>query len=186
MGVKVQAPERYEASLRKLFPRGVYWDRQFADTESDCSLFCKAKLDTLVCFRNRMSDLQDESMIRSALETLDGWERVLTGSVSAGLSAEQRRMLLITAKAGSVTIPAIKETGQMYGITVSNITFPFRPAFFGFSRFGLDPIAGPASFSVLFIYTAARPSGAVREVFEEQLTRRLLANYTVYFVYGGT
>ncbi|MDR1286753.1 MAG: hypothetical protein LBK08_04005 [Treponema sp.] len=185
MGIEVQAPERYEASLRKLFPRGVYWDRQFADAESDCSLFCRAKLDALIRFRNRMSDLQDESMIQSARETLDDWERVLTGSVSAGLTAEQRRGLLIAAKSGSVTIPVIKEIGQMYGITVTNTAFPFRPAFFGFSRFGIDRIAGPASFSTLFIYAADSENGEAKAAFEKILRLRALANYILYFFYGG-
>jgi uncharacterized protein YmfQ (DUF2313 family) len=185
MGINVQSPQRYEASLRKLFPRGVYWDRQFADPGSDCSLFCKAKPDELVRFRNRMSDLLNESMIQSALETMDDWERVLAGSVSAGLSTEQRRTLLVAAKAGNITIPVIKEIGQMYGITVTHIQFPFRSAFFGFSRFGIDPVASPASFSTLFIYASTAENGETKTAFEKTLRLRVLANYILYFFYGG-
>jgi hypothetical protein len=184
MGMKVQTPEQYAASLRKLFPQGLYWDRQFSDPESDCSLFCKAKLDELIRFRNRMGDLQNESTIQSAGETLANWELTVTGSVSTGLDANQRRLLLIASKAGNITVSDIQEIGQMYGITITNITHPFRPAFFGFSHFGIERIAGPASFSVLFI-DADGPEGEVREQFEDQLSRRVLANYIVYFRYGG-
>jgi len=63
-------PEQYETSLQKLFPRGSYWDKQFADPQSDCSLFCRAKTAELLRFRNRMSDLQTESVIQTAAETL--------------------------------------------------------------------------------------------------------------------
>jgi uncharacterized protein YmfQ (DUF2313 family) len=185
MGIKTQTPEQYEASLKKLFPLGTYWDRQFADTESDCSLFCKAKADGLIRFRNRMSDLHDESAILSASETLEDWERILTGSVSAGLTAEQRRMLLYTSKTGSISASAIKEAGLLYGVAITGFRFPFRPAFFGFSRFGTDRAASPAAFSVLFIYADAPPDNETRGVFEDQLSRLLLANYIVYFKYGG-
>jgi uncharacterized protein YmfQ (DUF2313 family) len=185
MGMKIQTPERYETSLRKLFPRGSYWDRQFADPESDCSLFCRAKLDEFVRFRNRMGDLQDESVIWSASETLDDWERVLTGSITTGLSDEQRRMLLVASKAGNVTVSFIKEIGRMYGTTVTGLRFPFRPAFFGFSRFGIDHIAGPASFSTVFIHASNPESTEKKDAFEEMLKARALANYILCFVYNN-
>jgi uncharacterized protein YmfQ (DUF2313 family) len=186
MGMKIQTPEQYEASLRKLFPRGPYWDRQFADSESDCALFCRAKLEEFLRFRNRMGDLQDESMVQSASETLDDWERVLTGAVSPGLATDQRRILLLAAKAGNVTISVIKEIGQMYGITVTGIQLPFRSAFFGFSRFGTDHLAGPASFSTVFIEAAAPENGETKASFEKILQSRVLANYIVYFFYSST
>jgi hypothetical protein len=132
-----------------------------------------------------MGDLQNESAIRSASETIEEWERVFTGTTNAGLTTGQRQTLLAASKAGSIFPDAIKEIGQMYGVNITGIRFPFRSAFFGFSRFGLDRIAGPASFSVLFIYAAAFPEEPVRTQFEKQLARRLLANYIVYFIYGG-
>jgi uncharacterized protein YmfQ (DUF2313 family) len=184
MGVKVQTLEQYAASLRKLFPQGPYWDQQFADINSDCSLFCKAKLDEFVRFRNRMSDLQDESAIQSALETLEEWERILTGSSAIGLTTEQRRMRLIASKIGVVSKTTIKEMGQMYGLNITDIQFPFRSSFFGFSRFGTDRIACPAAFSVLFIYAAEQTDNEIRIVFENQISRLLLADYIIYFIYG--
>lgn len=181
----VQTPEQYETSLHKLFPRGPYWDRQFADPHGDCSLFCRAKLDALVRFRTRMNDLQDESMIQSALETIEDWERIFTGTASTGLTAEQRRALLGAAKAGGVTSAAIVEIGRMYGVTITGIRLPFKPAFFGFSRFGIDRAASPASFSVLFIDAVPPPDGEVKKSFESMLAGRVLANHILYFVYGG-
>jgi uncharacterized protein YmfQ (DUF2313 family) len=186
MGITLQTPDHYEASLRKLFPRGSYWDRQFADSGSDCSLFCKVKLDELIRFRNRMGDLLDESKIPSARETLDDWERVLTGSVSTGLTVEQRRVLLAASKAGNITRAALKEIGRMYGITITDIQIPFRPAFFGFSRFGIDRLASPASFSTVFISASTAENETTKAAFEKTLQSRVPANYIVYFFYHSS
>jgi hypothetical protein len=170
MGIKVHAPEQYEASLRKLFPRGSYWDRQFADPHSDCALFCKAKTAELVRLRNRMSSLHDESMIATALETLEDWERVVTGSVTPRLDADERRTLLMAEKRGRINPGLIKEIGRMYGMEISKIEFPFRPAFFGFSRFGLERAASPASFSAIYIHAAIGQKTA-RSLFEKHFRR---------------
>ena len=185
MAIKVCAPEVYQESLRKLFPRGPYWDKQLSDPESDCSLFCRAKGDLIVRVRRRMSDLQDESVIQTADETLDSWERVLLGSTNTGLDAAQRRTILSNSKAGNFNIEAVKEIGMLYGITVTDVVFPFRPAFFGHSCFGVDPMAGPAAFAVLFIY-ASQPDEEIRDDFEKQLISRALSNYIIYFIYGGS
>jgi uncharacterized protein YmfQ (DUF2313 family) len=182
VGINIQSPEQYEKSLKKLFPRGIYWDKQFNDPDSDCSLFCKAKLAEFIRFRNRMSDLQNESVLQTAGETLENWERAITGSVNTGFSIEQRKAFLITFKSGNFSRETVREIGRMYGVTVTDIQFPFRPAFFGFSRFGVDRIAGPASFSVLFIY-ALMPDETVRQDFENQLKNTILSNYIVYFIY---
>jgi uncharacterized protein YmfQ (DUF2313 family) len=185
MGMKIQTPEQYETALRKLFPRGSYWDRQFADPQSDCSLFCKAKLDEFIRFRKRMSDLQDESAVQSASETLDDWERVLAGSTSTGLTTEQRRNLLLASKAGNITVAAMREIAQMYGITITDVLFPFRSAFFGFSRFGIDHMASPASFSTIFVYASTSGNEELKNGFEAFLKTRVLANYILYFIYSS-
>jgi hypothetical protein len=152
MAINVHTPEQYEASLRKLFPRGAYWDTQFADPHSDCSLFCKAKPDEFIRFRNRMSDLHDESMTATAIETLEDRERVYTGSVTSGLDVDKRRTLLMAKNRGCLNLDTVKVIGRTYGMEIEKIEFPFRPAFFGFSRFGLDRIASPASFSTIRIH----------------------------------
>lgn len=184
MAVKVHAPETYHGAMRKLFPRGPYWDNQLDDPQSDCSLFCKAKADMLIRIRKRMSDLQKESVIQTAEETLDDWERVLFGKTNLELSVEQRKAILLASKTGNFTVETIKEIGLIYGTTITDVVFPFRPAFFGHSYFGIDPIAGPAAFSVLFIY-ASQPDEEIRGEFENLLISRVLSNYIVHFVYEG-
>jgi hypothetical protein len=170
MGIAVHTPEQYETSLRTLFPRGEYWDRQFADPHSDCALFCKAKTAELIRLRNRMSSLHDESMIATALETLEDWERVCTGSTTRGLDADERRALLAAEKQGRINLGVIKTFGRTYGMEISNIEFPFRPAFFGFSRFGLDRVAGPASFATIYIHAGIGQKTA-RSLFEKHYRR---------------
>ena len=152
MGINVSSPQTYQDSLRKLFPRGLYWDKQFADPDSDCSLICKAKADHLVNIRKRMSDLQKESIVFTATETLDSWERVLTGSITFGLDADDRRALLTAQIAGRITLEVLRSIASLYGWTISKIEIPFRSAFFGFSYFGQDRITSPASFSVVYVY----------------------------------
>ena len=185
MAMNAASPEAYQDSVQRLFPGGPYWEKQFNDPESDCFLFCKAKADLLVRLRNRMSNLQNESVIQTAEETLGDWERVLLGKTNQGLDTKQRRALLNTVNVGNLNIEVIKELGRMYGITITDIVFPFRPAFFGHSHFGITPIASPAAFSVLFIY-ASLPDEKIREDFEKQLLSRVLANYIVHFIYGGS
>jgi hypothetical protein len=187
MGMKIQTPEQYEASLRKLFPRGTFWDRQFADPGSDCSLFCKTKIDAFIRFRKRMSDLFDESILSTAGETLDDWERVITGSIRRGLEPEERKALLLPYKNSSLNNTVIKEIGCLYGIGITDIVFPFRPAFFGFSRFGTVRAAGPAAYSMLYIH--AMPLDSIGnninwELFRTHLETGVLANYII-FIFGG-
>ncbi|MDR1353661.1 MAG: YmfQ family protein [Treponema sp.] len=185
MGIKIRVPELYEASLRKLFPQGAYWDRQFQDPASDCSLFCKAKLDEFIRYRTRMSGLFDESIVDTAGETLDDWERVITGTVRRDLEPEERRALLFSRKNQNTNPAAIREIGRIYGIDVGKIEFPFRPAFFGFSRFAIGRIASPASFSTIFIYASAAGNGEAKAAFEKTLRSEALANYILYFFYGA-
>jgi len=185
MGIVATSNAQYEKAVKKLFPQGDYWDQQFADPESDCFLFCKVKADQIVNFRIRMSDLLNESVIATANETLEDWERVHLETRNAGLSNFQKRGLLNNAAEENITIDGIKEIGRLYGISVTDLTFPFRPAFFGHSCFGIDRMASPAAFSVLFIY-ASQPDEEIQEEFENQLVARVLSNYIVHFIYGGS
>jgi len=155
MGIAVATSRQYENAIKKLFPQGEYWDRQFADPESDVSLFVKAKLDDLLRLRHRMSALHDESRIETSGEMLEKWERVLLDTINHGLDAEQRRALLLAAGADSFNREAINKIGRIFGWEVTGARFPFRPAFFGFSRFGHDRAASPASFSVIYIRAGA-------------------------------
>jgi len=184
MGINVNEPEAYQESIRKLFPRGSYWDKQFEDTKSDCSLFCKAKSKLLVRIRKSMATLQKESIIQTAENTLDDWERVLLGKGSIGLEISQRRAILGASKAGNINISSIKEIGKMYDVSITKVILPFQPAFFGHSFFGIAPIAGLAAFALIFIY-AFLPNEDIREDFEAQIISKFLSNYIMYFIYGG-
>jgi len=185
MGIAVAPSERYEESIRKLFPQGGYWDRQFADPESDASLFARAKLQELLRFRRRMSGLHDESRIETSSDLLENWERVLLDTINHGLDSDQRKGLLLAVGADSFNIETIRQAGRVFGITVTDAIFPFRPAFFGHSRFGIDRIASPAVFSVLFIYASQPADEETRKDFESHLLSIILSNYIVHFIYGG-
>ena len=184
MGIKIGAANDYISSIEKLFPKGEYWDKQLADPDSDCSLFIRAKINELTKCKQRMSDLQNESVIQTATETIEDWERVIHGAITTGLDIEQRRTLLLSEKSGNINIAAIKEIAQTFGVTITDIVFPFRSAFFGFSYFAIDRISSPASFSVLYIY-ATEPAPEKKEEFENHIKMRVLANYIIYFKYGG-
>jgi uncharacterized protein YmfQ (DUF2313 family) len=184
MGIKLGTPEQYYAGVKKLFPQGAYWDKQFADAESDCAHFVEAKTSELLRFRRRMTALLDESRADTATETIAHWERVLLGTVSTSLTFEQRKALLLAQKTQNINRPVIIRAANDFGVTITDIILPFRPAFFGFSCFGIDQIANPTAFSVLYIY-AVQPDDSIRDIFESVMTRCLLANYTVYFIYQG-
>jgi uncharacterized protein YmfQ (DUF2313 family) len=182
--MKTASAGQYEKSLRKLFPLGEYWDKQFADPQSDCALFCRAKSLELARFRGRMDALLDESTPQTTTELVGDWERVLLNQAYPKLDLDTRREQLQAKRDSKVSPAALDEIAAKYGVTISAIAFPFRPAFFGFSGFGIDRIASPAAFSVLFIY-CVMPDTGVKETFEAEITSRLLANHIVYFVYQG-
>lgn len=154
MGLDIAAREKYLASVKKLFPQGEYWDAQFADPESDVSLFCEAKLDELIRFRERMSRLQDESRPESTDELIADWERVLLDSVSYGLDLNQRRLLLKSKQDVKLNRAELDKIAEMYGLSITSVEFPFRPFFCGFTRLS-ERLGTLAAFSVLLI-TAAR------------------------------
>jgi len=149
MGVATAA--EYEAAIRKLFPQGEYWDRQFADPESDVSLFCKAKLPELVKFRRRMEALQSESFVETTEELIADWERVLLDSVFPKLSLVQRRLQLKSMWAVRLNRAELQKIAGMFELSIADVYFPFRPGFFGFSRFRNSYIGNPVFFSVLFL-----------------------------------
>jgi len=178
------APERqYEIAARGLFPKGDYWDRQLADPESDASLFARAKAAGIFEFRRRMSDLYSESRVGTALETLCDWERVLLGAPNPWLDIAERRARLAAVGKGRPTIGGIKEVGRMFGIDVTGVSLPFRPAFFGHCRFGIDRMADESGFSTVVIRAAA--AGDRRAEFEARVRAMLLVTNIVHFIYGG-
>jgi hypothetical protein len=150
MGI-VASRAQYESAIKKLFPQGGYWDEQFADPESDVSLFVKAKLEELIRFRGRMSALYDESRIETTDELIADWERVLLENVNYGKTLTERRLLLKSKEDNRLNRAELEKIAGMYGLFIADIAFPCRPGFFGFSRFNTSFIGSPAAFSVLLI-----------------------------------
>jgi uncharacterized protein YmfQ (DUF2313 family) len=152
LGVTVASRTQYEKAIKKLFPQGDYWEEQFANPESDASLFVNAKLDELIRFRERMSKLQDEGRIETTDELIADWERVLLGKISYGKTLIDRRLLLNTAREGNKPNRAeLQKVAEMYGLSIADITFPYRPAFFGHARFTTSVFCGPVGSSVLLV-----------------------------------
>ena len=146
----VASPAEYKAAIEKLFPKGEYWERQFADPESDVSLFCRAKLPELINFRQRMESLQNESFLEKTEELVSEWERVLLKSSFPNLSLLQRRLQLSSRWSISLNREELQKIATKHGLAIADVYFPYRPGFFGFSRFGHSYIGSPAVFSVLF------------------------------------
>jgi hypothetical protein len=150
MGIAVASRAQYESAIKKLFPQGDYWDEQFANPDSDVSRFIKAKLDELIRFRGRMSNLQDESRIETTDELIADWERVLLGEVTYAKPLAERRLLL-GLKENKLNRIELQKTAEAYGLTLIDVAFPYRPALFGHARFNTSCLGGPAVFSVLLI-----------------------------------
>lgn len=185
MGINNPTPEQYETSFRKLFPQGDYWEKQFADPQSDVSLFCKAKLPEFVSFRGRMDSLRNESKPQSSSELLDDWERILSGSVLRGLDIKQRQSLLLQKNKDKITLNDIQKIADIFGFVITDVRFPYRPAFFGFNRFGIDRIASPAAWQVIHIFVLTKDDSDQAEQFENAIKEMLLANLILYFFYDG-
>jgi uncharacterized protein YmfQ (DUF2313 family) len=189
MGIVVASEARYESAVKKLFPQGDYWDGQFADPSSDVSLFAKAMVDGLVRFRSRMSDLQNESRIETTVELIASWERVLLGEVTHGKTLEKRREILFSKEDTNFNLVKLQKTAERYGFAITEISFPYRPGFFGFTRFN-QRVGNPAVFSVLLITVSRSDSSlpdweTAKNEFEQAIKSRLLVNQIVYFDYGG-
>jgi uncharacterized protein YmfQ (DUF2313 family) len=148
MGLAVATSAQYEDAVRRLFPQGEYWDAQFADGQSDAFLFVKAKAVELRRFRERMGALLDESKMDTTTELIADWERVYLNYSSKDLDINQRRLLIKSKSDERLNRAELNKIAEMYGFTLESIEFPYRPGFFGFSRFG-DRLAAMVSFSVL-------------------------------------
>jgi hypothetical protein len=149
--VGIAGSEAYEKAVKKLFPQGGYWDARFADSESGASLFAQTKAGELARFRSRMDALKAESVIETADELIAEWERVLLGYVTAGLPLNERRLLLKSKRDARLNRAELRKIAGMHGLSIRDIVFPFRPAFFGHARFAMRN-GSPAVFSALLFH----------------------------------
>ena len=174
--------ESYESAIKKLFPLGVYWDAQFENPESDVSKWVRLKAEEIHRFRSRFQDLITESSPKTAARTLDDWERILLGTVNPNHPQELRRSLLLARRRGHIDRTVLQEISALYGAKISRIYFPYKSAFFGHARAGVNRMCSPASFSVVFI-EAEIQNPAHKADFEQVMKDSLLANMIVYFFY---
>jgi len=151
MGINAGTEKDYSNAIRGLFPQGEYWNKQFADPDSDVNLYCKAKSKEIIFLRGRMCALFAESDYQSAVETIDDWERILLGYLNVQLPLEERREILGTRETPLINRLLIADIAQKYGLTLLDIIFPFKPSFFGFSEFGRAIFSRPAFYSVFYI-----------------------------------
>ncbi len=172
----------YVSAIKKLFPLGTYWDAQFNNPYSDLSLWVDAKAEELHRFKNRFSELITESTPKTADTTLDDWERVLLETVTPHLPAGMRRNLLLTKRKGFVNKEVLERIGQLYGTTIKRVYFPYRSAFFGHTRIGINRMCSPISFSLIFIESHIDDMN-LKADFERSIRDALLANIIVYFFY---
>jgi len=163
MGITAAAEKDYSGAVRALFPEGDYWDSQFADPESDLSLFCRAKTQEIIRFRKRMRDLYQESDYRTAVQTMDDWERVLLDYTNNQLPLEERRNIISAQKNSVINRIIIANIAQIHGLVLVDIVFPFKPSFFGFSQFGRSIFSRPVFFSVFYIIAAIHGEAARNE-----------------------
>ena len=184
MGIAVAAKKQYEHAIKKLFPQGDYWEEQFADPESDVSLFAKAKTDELIRIRSRMRRLYSESHIETSEELITDWERVLLDELNTGQSLTARRELLKSKEGYYLNRYEIQKIAALFGFNIIDIYF-YRPAFFGFSRFGVDRIASPAYWHVIYVSVDTCGNSNQIEQFEAALRPLLFANHIPQFSYDG-
>jgi hypothetical protein len=187
MGIKAAAKSEYSNAIRSLFPRGEYWERQFADPKSDLNLFCDAKAQEIINLRKRMNALLTESKYETAIETIDEWERVLLGYMNVHLPLQVRRERLSFQKTPAVNYAVIKDTANRYGLTLTDIVFPLKPSFFGFSKFGRSMYSRPAFYSVFYIILAFQNDSFNNEMnlqtFERDINTKLVSGNIAYFIY---
>ena len=172
----------YAAAIRKLFPLGVYWDAQFDDPERDLSQWVEAQAEELYRFKSRFPRLMQEATPKTADTTIDDWERVLLGAVYPHLPLALRRQSLLLKRRGCINRSVLQEMALLYTATIKRAYYPYRSAFFGHTRIGINRICSPASFSVYFI-EAEIQSPSLKADFEQMVKGALLANMIVYFFY---
>ena len=178
----VHSTTEYTDAIRKLFPYGVYWDTQFDDPESDLSKWIEEQAEELHRFKNRFPFLIQEATPKTADTMIDDWERVLLGAIYTDLPLDLRRKLLLTKRRGHINASVLQEVANLYTAKIKRVYYPYRSAFFGRTRIGINRMCSPASFSVLFI-KAEIQNLDLKTGFERAIREALLANMIIYFFY---
>lgn len=172
----------YVEPLKKMFPKGAYWDKLLSDENSDVSLVCRARAEAIALFRSRMNQLQREAWPDWADETISDWERVCLGETNPGIGLSERRDILRRQRNEKILPDIVRSIAETYGGTLHGWELPYRPAAFGHAQFGRARIPTIAGMWVVFVH-ATIPFDK-REYFEMSVKSVLLANQTLFFVYG--
>jgi hypothetical protein len=178
--IPVQAHDDYRLAIRRLFPPGEFWDRQFADPQSDLSLWCDTKAAELLRRQQRRVEAFDESVVDTSTELLDDWERV-HGLNNSTLSTEVRRQIIKARRVAVVNWPIVADTVANYGGTLQSGIHPYRPSIFGATTFGLR-FATPAAFNVIHLIIEPPAPGVLSDM-EAALAAQLMAYHITAFVY---
>jgi uncharacterized protein YmfQ (DUF2313 family) len=184
MGIAIASKTQYEDAVRRLFPQGEYWDAQLADPKSDTSLFVQAKAAELMRLRQRMSALLDESKMETTTELIADWERVYLDAVFPNLDINQRRLQLKLKDDLKLNRAELQKIAAMFGFAIKNIQMPYRPAFFGFTRFGVERAASPAAWQVIHIFVITQGNNDQIVQFEGLIRKMLFASHIPYFFYN--
>lgn len=170
----------YETALRRLFPPGDFWNRQFEDASSDVALWCAAQAEELYRLKLRLVGLPDEAIPGTTAELIGDWEHVLELD-NRNLALKIRQYEVQKSKLPSITSSALKIIAEGFNAELVDICFPFSPALFGFSRFA-SRLATPAAWSTIYLYLNLQDT-SLRSSLEESLASVLLANHILVFFY---
>ena len=178
----VHSTAEYKEAIRKLFPFGVYWDTQFDNPESDLSKWIEEQAAELYRFKNCFPLLIKEATPKTTDTMIDDWERVLLGSIYTDLPLDLRRKLLLTKRRGQIKPSVLQEVANIYTAKIKRVYYPYRSAFFGHTRIGINRMCSPAAFSVLFINPEIQ-NPDLKSDFERAIKEVCLANIIIYFFY---
>jgi uncharacterized protein YmfQ (DUF2313 family) len=133
MGLAIALRSQYESAVKRLFSPGEYWDKQFADPQSDLSLFVKSPVEEVIRLRRRMSALLDEGRTETTDELIADWERVLLGEISYGKTLPKRMLLRKSKEGDRLNRVELEKIAALYGF-LQSVGIPYRPRFFGFAK----------------------------------------------------
>lgn len=176
----------YEAALRRMLPRGAYWDNLLSATDGDLRNVLAVKAEWIVRFRRRMADLLLEAYPISTSELIASWERVYLEVINDDKPLEERRAAVEARRAQVVSVSnsSAYRVAECYGASI-RIEFPYRVGCFGFATFGQTRIGSQAVLSVIFIFVSGAENIADRNSFESDVTAALLANHVPFFFYDS-
>ena len=85
-------------------------------------------------------------------------------------------------KSGGININTIKTIAEAYDGVIYRWEIPYKPAAFGHAQFGLDYMSSIAGMWIVFIHASVPDE--TKSDFEAAIRRAVLANQTIFFVYG--